>query len=85
MRDQTRPNLLRVSQVANCKFGANLDEQLIDQFLQGIKEQEIVKKVLEDSKGLALSFQGAVDIALGVQTSKKSSSLHCAKLPTADV
>ncbi|KAK3712043.1 hypothetical protein QZH41_005341 [Actinostola sp. cb2023] len=49
-----------------CKFGANLDENLIDQFLIGVNSSECVKKILKNTEELNLSFQSAVDIALEV-------------------
>lgn len=76
--DETIQSLaVRLREAArHCSFGGNLDEMLVDQFLSGVKSATIVKKVLENSEGLALSFQSAVDIALEVEIGERSSNLY---------
>ena len=54
-----------------CRFGANVDENLVDQFLAGINSKECVTKIVENSEGLELK---AVDIALEVEEREKNSS-----------
>ena len=56
------------------RFGADLDENLVDQFLAGVNLKECVKKIVENSEGLELTFQKAVDIALEVEEREKNSS-----------
>ena len=49
---------------------------LIDQFLQVVKDPEIVRKILENAQGLQLSFKGAIDFAVTVENNEKSSPLY---------
>ena len=42
-----------------CRFSANLDDNLVDQFLAGVNLKECVKKIVENSEGLELTFQKA--------------------------
>ena len=59
-----------------CKFGANLDQMLVDQLVDGVRSKSVSCKILEATEGLALTFKKAVELAVSVETTEKSASMY---------
>ena len=53
---------------------ARHDENLVDQFQAGLNLKEGVRKIVDHSEGLKLSFQTAMDVALEVEEREKGTT-----------
>ncbi len=62
-----------------CEFGANLDSNLVDQFIVGVKSQAITEKILNAADGLDLTFANALQLAASAEATEKSAAVYNTK------